>query len=769
MTSLQLNHKDNLYNTNFQEIIYQLLASNYPDLILNSISDKQIDLSINGFNGNFLIKLPDSDPGIYNIIYTDELSFLSYVNIKFNKKINTIDEIFVDIQKCINKEKNKVLVSFDYKKYYTNLNIIDNFDSNVTKEIQEIMTYITSSVSLLSNGENSQISVDKIIDEYRKTKIALKNNSKINISMIDKNIFCWDVFFTNFDSFALNTGLNVINTKYKYNYIHVQLLFHNNLYPDFPIKIRYVCPRLINNLLFKITNFNKLLLKWYNSNLSVYDIIKNLRIFLEKNAYIDTQTKLNDNKLFSQGAYTDFEYSLSFPLMFIEDIIFQNSTDKLLINSIYETDPVRYNQLLEEDYRLLKNTMNSLSKIIIDSTDNNIINIIKKSNIIYVLYYCLKKLCIFNKEEEFDSHFLEIVLVVIELLYYRAKTQLFNHNYIDNEIINKLGDMCDQLKNKIDNKTYKSLCQVFNMLNNDLPNNTLLSNKTQNNGSRYDYYNEYYINEMNKFKLFALSSVNFYDFQTDEKHTLTADEIKKINRDIKAMINHVNVSAYRSSFFGSNAKNITQARYIIVGREKSAYDSGIFIFDINFPVNYDQVPPKFKMRINGSDKISNFVDEDGDICIKHLITENKKKDGWIADKINEKYFGNTFWSSNTYFTSICKTLDFIFSVEYPHKLTSNPTHDDFEKLKWDNKEFLNIEQFKIRLNVLKHYINDYIENMYHYNMDIFIKKHFILKKDYIIETYGKFLNECPKNLKEDFNKEYSRLLQNYNSLKEEIL
>ena len=222
------------------------------------------------------------------------------------KNIPTIDKFFTKINKCYensltekNIEKNKDINYF----MNSNINDIDKFDIELTRLKIQLQEYKNTSVSQLAvtnnNSKNfydASLVADIIINEYIELFKFYKNSKNIGLSLVNNNIYHWNLKFRNFDNKELKQDLQNLFLAKEYNYIEVELHFHDKLYPNYPPFIKILRPKLENNLINKISNLKMTQYDYWTPTRSVKFIINNLYSILNKHAHVsgDIAENLSD-------------------------------------------------------------------------------------------------------------------------------------------------------------------------------------------------------------------------------------------------------------------------------------------------------------------------------------------------------------------------------------------------------------------------------------------------------------------------------------------
>ena len=205
-------------------------------------------------------------------------------------------------------------------KFSEPLNINRNlgFDLDKYNKNRELESLITSSKSTIVSSQkadqlfNRSVVGKIIITEFMKLWDTCRQNSRspYKIDIVDNNIYKWTLTFSNFVNKELMESLTALNNKYGYNYIEVDILFHDILYPNYPPVIKIVRPRLENALMHKIANTKMIQLDYWCPTRNMTFIVNKLYQLLDKHAKICVNTDLNDRTAFINGAVMPVETHL---------------------------------------------------------------------------------------------------------------------------------------------------------------------------------------------------------------------------------------------------------------------------------------------------------------------------------------------------------------------------------------------------------------------------------------------------------------------------
>ena len=149
------------------------------------------------------------------------------------------------------------------------LNSVDVVESTLRNDIQSKIATAKSPLNVENKAVTTipilfggQMASSRLLSEYMEVWKAYRNSDKIGIYLYDNNIFDWRITLNNFTNQALNIQLSEINKSQGYDYIEVNLQFHDKLYPTYPPFIRVVKPKLANSLMSRISNMKMVLLEY---------------------------------------------------------------------------------------------------------------------------------------------------------------------------------------------------------------------------------------------------------------------------------------------------------------------------------------------------------------------------------------------------------------------------------------------------------------------------------------------------------------------------
>jgi len=128
---------------------------------------------------------------------------------------------------------------------------------------------------------------------------------------VDDNIYQWCIRLFDFqpDS-GLHSDLMILQEKFGYNFIELQLDFAIDLYPFYPPLVKVIRPRLQGSMMQRVTNMEMLKLSYWNPAKDMRSILLDIKQFLQQWARLQVDSERNDPKRYPYGSYVDIEHHL---------------------------------------------------------------------------------------------------------------------------------------------------------------------------------------------------------------------------------------------------------------------------------------------------------------------------------------------------------------------------------------------------------------------------------------------------------------------------
>lgn len=678
----------------------------------------------------------------------NDLSNLEIINIKLSKFhkdnkefnindiINVIDKNIIssDIFKNNNlandklnfykkkKSKNKCNLDIDLIKLKFMENKIDknkNF-KNIPKELlnssEQVFNRILSSVL-------------KINSDYSHNHYIVPE---------DNNIFILSLHFKYDDKIILDK-LKKLNINK--DYLQIKLIIDGQLFPFIPPIIDYDNDTILNSiLLFNILDLDLFKLKNWNPFLSLEWIVNNLgnalqKLFCEhliyekKDIYLIEKlvsfskltnnppyNKINidfnvnnikidknnlDNKHWKSGIGYGFDGRNSWD---INSYLVERKTNN---NEIKEILKILEEYINSENILIVNNS--SLYIYILDSINSSIFEICENSDLYIIIFKICKKIVKINN-------------IPIDFL-----KEIYNKILVlSNDI--KLIKENKELNDNNDDNIYNIILFLEEIIRKDFK-LSLTKNKVI---VSEDNIKERYFDIIDK--------NNFNNFEISKKHlffklsNLKADDSSKISKNRRILTKELYSlkkslpNTWDSSILIRINEKINFIKFIVVGPKDTPYENGIFLFDVYFPDNYPEVPPKVLLRTTGNETVrfNPNLYANGKVCLSLLGT-------WSGDK-SESWIPNL----STFLQVLISIQSFILGVSNPY--FNEPSYE--KRMGKEQGEINNLEyNIQRRYYTLKWAINDNIKNNI-FSFEEFNKQHWILKKKEISEKINIWLNEC---------------------------
>lgn len=669
----------------------------------------------------------------------------------------------------------------------------------------KLQNLVPSSISPLAADKSSKSLFNKetvaniIINEYLECSKYLMNERNINLSLSNANIYIWNLHMSQFKNDKLNCDLKKISKKTRG--IEIEISFHGEFYPNYPPVIKIIKPYLKNSLVYRISNSKMTQLDYWTPTRSIKYIIDRTIQILEKYGEIDVDYTLDKT---SNSNIIELETNLiklaSFTDSVIEDdeidsdetfIRFGGSTNSNNTSSKASKEKywkrgtgyghsgasswnideyVKSQKDKDEKLRnVIQNIINIIQMINHTPSEFNIaIEMIKKSLLIPYLKQQFKYatlLEIQQKEDLFKQY-----LSLFETLCTEESIQLFNGNN---------DSLFSILENR--NKEFKQSLTI------DKDNNLALYFVNLFEGIIFPFYeghkaliegdknivnvsdNDQIVNiEENDVKVQYKSKMIDFRFSTENiLNTNYKDEYKKnfvsekgnnwktcqkrLATELTSLmgIGQLPIEYDSSVFICIDEDNPMIIRALITGPVDTPYDSGCLIFDIYTGSNYPNQAPSTWFMNHGGNRFNPNLYGCGKVCLSILGT-------WSGTQSES-------WNSKTStLLQILISIQAQILIEEPY--FNEPGH---ERGMGSSTGVKASKQYNdnIRLYMMKSAVRDLINNPKLYpQFENAIKEHFKLKKEHMIETYKKWCNEAPSNLRGQYDEVFKDIQKGLDKL-----
>ena len=744
------------------------------------IKVKSIKLSIN---------CPKNNKEYFIVDSREHMDWLDEINIKIIQKKLCFDDVMKFI---INKvEESPPIQSINECNFGQNSKInIDEYDIEyykIKKHLEDCISTSKSLINLENSGLNrifdSRTVANVIIGEFMNTWKEFKNNEKIHLDIKDNNIYNWNIKIQRFSNNDLNENLKKLQVQYGYNYLEFDLHFHDKLYPNYPPIVKILRPRLNDLLMHKIANCRMVSLDFWTPARDCIFIINKIYKILDKHASIDLNTDLNDRLKYPNGAFMILEDNL-LKLASLTNIKQTDDLDDQVYESIKDcinkkTGSANNNKkqywakgtgyghsgnnvwnidaYIKSQEEKDRQIVNVLRNIIIELENSNdcklLYNTIKCSYLIPYIKSMLNSITLLEIANHIELY--KIIFNLLAILSNEEAVHLFYEKEKDLfSCLDELNSICAtalQLdRNNVDEIVH-TIMTIYSMIKIpydnykqtmiDLENEQILTEQQKLTEI------EKYSKELNdsKFEISSIINSDGQDFYY--KKTLESDKLmnvtyqKRLIKEVMTLKQSLPIHYDASIFLRMDPDNMSVYRALITGPSDTPYDSGCFIFDMYIPNNFPNVPPTVWFITHGGKRFNPNLYDSGKLCLSLLGT-------WSGDK------GGESWNSKT------STLYQVFISIQSQILTSRPYFNEpgYEKEINAASGIIKNEQYnnKIRMYTLTHSIKDILLNIDRYpQFTEVIKKHFSLKKNYILNLCEKWTKEARETLtfkKHDFEK-----------------
>jgi ubiquitin-protein ligase len=765
------------------------------------IKDHENNLSIEYCGHVLNIKISDDYPEKYEYIITSDSKL-----IELHVIINDLNEFIHDkkpnlptllnkIKKLFERNKEALIKKeldvddikhetalFDVKEYKI-AKIHTDLSKNKLKHYAESNISVTKDIiKLYSKEKIADIIIDRYIDVCKKHI----DNRLISVLIDDYNIYTWKLRFNNFSNTKLISQLNNLNDKFKYSYIEIELNFHHDYYPLYPISVKVVRPRLSNLLMHKISNLKMVQLDYWKSNRTPLFIIDKLYDIIDKHANIEVDNELNslDN---ADGAYYFLEDSL-IQLSSLSNNLSNNSIDdiddtpsisssskKIETSSLthvrawakgvgYGYDGIdsgwnidEYNKMLEEKDKKIENVLitiiSKIEKLDIehDFENLNLVNKVIKDSYLIDFFNNYIKGTTFLEINNHKKVYIYIFKIILLLMNKSSFLLFTNHISIIEEIIELHEQVLEinELKANVDDIKLKKLIIEINVkmkpyydeylktiskeevIKDDIDEIEKINGIDINKKDKLKYIDEIkpeiyglddILNVSGKWKFHYKDS---YLNQKKKGDSLKSKDVMRISHELNALKKSCPIYYESSIAVRRDEDNPSLIRGCISGPDGTPYDSGLFFFDGFMHNEYPRHPPHFNFINHGKHRHNPNLYDSGKVCLSLLGT-------WGTSNKGES------WNQET------STISQIFISIQSLILVKDPFFNEpgYER-HMHEKEYITenlLYNFNRRIYTIQDCMNQIIEHPIP-SFENFIRKHFLCKRNYILKLVEGWIDE----------------------------
>lgn len=650
---------------------------------------------------------------------------------------------------------------------------------------------------------NKEMVSNIIINQFVECSKWLREEKDTFITLTDANIFTWNINLSNFNNDKLNSSLNQLS-KFNINGIEIELCFHDEFYPNYPPLIKIVKPRLKNSLNYRISNSKMVQLEYWTPARSIQYIIERIINILEKYGEIDIDKIENEKNIdkdilefenylmkfasFSDSIFENDEIDTGEKFIKFKDIGSSNNsntTNNLNSNSnTYWKKGTGYGHHGAKDWNIkeyiesqkdkdekletvIKNIVNILDRNADSNNFDILIDLLDKSLIILYLKQQFKHssvLEIHKKENIFNLY-----LSLLDVISKENSVYLFN----EDEKNNRLFDILEERKNELektlkfdkDNKLASKFVDIFNnkisplfIKHQEKKIEIKKSFEESNNNNDKNIKDklddkELYKNKMIDFRFDTCPILNT-NYRSDYSSLFKSENSanwKKCQKRLASelasfmQINQLPIDFDSSIFVSVDDDNPMIIRALITGPVDTPYDSGCLIFDIYTPADYPNKAPSFWFMNHGGNRFNPNLYESGKVCLSILGT----------------YAGPRPTQSEQWNPAVSTLLQVLISIQaqilIDEPYFNEPGHESTINTD-DGKKRSKDYNSNIRLYTMKSTVRDLLKNTKSYpQFEDVIREHFKIKKDYILKTYQKWVDEAQTNLKTQYETVFAEI------------
>jgi baculoviral IAP repeat-containing protein 6 len=787
-----------------------------------SLKNNQIDLKINGVS--FSLVVPKNQTEYFIIHSVDKrYNWIYKLNLYCAEKNPDLSKLLTRLKSYVEKEEKSSksnLIIKETSLLFAGGDSIENYDLEIYKMQKKIEEFAATSKSQLNTSVDkknqlyTKSAVSKIVSgEFLDTLKKYKNSSKIKIELVGNNIYHWKVKFFSFNNAKLNAQLKNVETKFGYNWIEVDLHFHDELYPSYPPQVNVIRPRLNNNLMHRIPNSKMVNIEyWTPVNDSNY-VIEKIFKTLDKWAEINVTTEMNDMKKYKDGSYMKLESHLVKLASFVDvqtndeiddekyikvkDLLASGKSDATTATTAkivgagktYWKAGTGYGHGGSKTWDI-ENYVKTQ-----EERDKQIQNIIRKITI---------ELQDIDEKHMTDTY--ETLVNSYLLKYVRSQLggttllDISRHNILYKDIFNLIGLLAsensihlfgiygtDESKNLFEcleglNKLSETAIKINTMSSSDTGTKDefvdIISNLYSMVKPCYESYvstrkelidkkikkidtsitntvQQTYKDTMQKY-VFDMADIANGNYNTPYKTLLASSKgdkpkyQKRLTQEFTALEESLPVYYDSSIFVRLDNANMSVVRALITGPKDTPYENGCMIFDIYVPSTYPSTSPNVWYMTTGGKRFNPNLYAEGKVCLSLLGT-------WSG-------VGSETWNPTT--STIYQVLMSIQSqilIDEPY--FNEPGHESTIGSA-SGTSHSKAYNMNIRYYTMCHTILDLLKNPKAYpQFEDVIRDHFKLKKDSVIATCQKWTDEASLTFKPQYETTLAEIKKHLENLK----
>jgi baculoviral IAP repeat-containing protein 6 len=675
---------------------------------------------------------------------------------------------------------------------------IDELEVLSSKERHKMVDLVNGSISELEKcNKNDKKYVKKlftenkvadiVISEYMTLWRYLMSNNSGNIDVHNNSIYHWKLCLTRFDSLALRQALNQINRQYGYNYIEIHIYFDKLFFPNYPPKIKVIRPRLSDSLMTRITNSKQFNLDYWLPTTSMQSIVERLFKIIEKHGKIQFNTDLNNIQKNPLGSFVPIEDVLMDLSSLVDsgeqdvidtDIVLrkvnfaeskQSKQDAKKVHTPWNAgtgyghkgankwNPEEYTIMQEERNVKIQNLFDRITHQVQDvSADyESFYDTLKSSILIKYLKQQLKDASSLEMDKHANTYkkyftllqtmcteygivvyhdtsgesLYDIVMKHFEIC--KSSLEVDDTNEMSN-IIFTLGTMLEDVYQQyIKNKRTVSINKKESVVQKpeesvvQKPKEAVVVQKTK---------EDLYVDAMTPYKFtMGSKSIKNYRYDSLSDGTNLKQCFKRLAVELPSLRNSLSIQYGASIMVYISKSEVNKHRYMITGPVDTPYEHGCFIFDAYMSNTYPTSAPSFKFLNTGDKRFNPNLYNCGKVCLSILGT-------YVGPRPDP----SELWlpKESTLYQVVMSILGQIL-IEEPY--FNEPGYETYRGTPSGNAQN-KAYNTNIRLYTMTSTIRDLLQNPESFpEFTSAIKTHFKHKRDDVIKTCGRWVNEANNN------------------------
>jgi ubiquitin-protein ligase len=550
------------------------------------------------------------------------------------------------------------------------------------------------------------------------------------------------------------------NKDFNNDTLEMKINLEPKLYPFFPPRIEIVKPAIKLPLVHNLMNLKLLKLENWNPTLSLEWLLTNLVNQIEPIAheYIKTDSKFPELEiLLVKLASITKEYSSDKELIILE-------APKVNITSLDSSSESGANKFWKSGVGYGNDARKAW----------DISSFIKEQEIInYELSNILKQICSIVSEDSIEELFSSsLPTFLINRIKGLTLLELEKSKDVYNEIFNILDKMTRI--DKVNKKFISEIGNAFSVISDEIMSLFSSRPETQEDETYIkihcvsDWFktrtvtdeilptNSITINKKQEYEEF-MKKLQFGSYEIPTSHRFREYISQKPEQ--KAILRMISeVSTFKTGlplnwestvWVRVSKSSMNVFSFFISGPKDTPYENGIFEFHAAFPTNYPNSEPKVLINTTGGGSIrfNPNLYNCGKVCLSLLGTWS----GQEGEKWNPK---------NSTFLQVLVSIQSLILVENPY----------FNEPGWEREMHTTLGQSKSKsynepllVGTIKWAINDMLKNPPN-GMEEVIKNHFKFKKEEIINTTQKWLNEISSGYRAELEKARNEMVSLFESL-----